>query len=86
MHPGKHMSGRSHRSLRLGALALLAALAIWPRTRATSRTVELSTDVHGRISSHGVPAHAETASAKLLSGPRTAKLTVVATDDSELKN
>ena len=76
------MSGRSHRSLRLGALALLAALAIWPRTRATTGTVELrgdARDAHART-------HAETSSAKLVSGPRTAKLSVVASDDSELKN
>jgi hypothetical protein len=80
------MSGRSHRSLRLGALALLAALAIWPRTRATTGTVELRAGAHAGTSTHGVAAHAETASAKLVSGPRTAKLTVVASDDSELKN
>jgi len=80
------MSGRSHRSLRLGALALLAALAIWPRTRATSRTAELAAGTHARTTTRGVTARAETASAKLVSAPRTAKLTVVDADDSELKN
>jgi hypothetical protein len=80
------MSRRSHRSLRLGALALLAALAIWPRTRGTSRTAELDAGAKVRTTTHGVAAHPETASAKLVSVPRTAKLTVVEPDESELKN
>lgn len=77
------MSGHSHRSLRLGALALLVALAIWPRTRATSRTAELA---QARTAKHGVAARAETVSAKLVSPPRTAKLTVADAEESELKN
>lgn len=86
------MSGRSHRSLRLGALALLAALAIWPRARATSRTDELRPHAHARATTQGVAtqggdaARWETASAKLVSAPRATKLTVAAADDSDLKN
>lgn len=77
------MSGPSHRSLRLGALALLAALAIWPRTKAGSRTAELASS---HTTTHGVAARAETVSAKLVSPARTAKLTVADADESELKN
>jgi hypothetical protein len=77
------MSGHSHRSLRLGALALLVALAIWPRTKPTSRTAELA---HARATAHGVVARGETVSAKLVSPPRTTKLTVADADESELKN
>jgi hypothetical protein len=80
------MSRRSHRSLRLGALALLAALAIWPRTRVTSRTAELGTGARARTTTHGIAAHPETVSAKLVSVPATAKLTAVEPDESELKN
>jgi len=89
------MSGRSHRSLRLGALALLAVLAIWPRARATSRTDELRPRAHARATTQGVAtvggagsggARWETASAKLASAPRATKLTVAAPDDSDLKN
>ena len=77
------MAGPSHRSLRLGALALLAALAIWPRTKAPSRTAELA---QARTTTRGVAARAETTSAKLISSARTAKLTVADADESELKN
>jgi hypothetical protein len=84
------MSGRSHRSLRLGALALLAALAIWPRSKAAHDTAELSAPHtparHSPVTRGGVAARAETASAKLVSAPRTAKLTVVDADESELQN
>ncbi len=75
------MSGRSHRSLRLGALALLVALAIWPRAKGSSGTAELT-----HVRTRGVAARAETASAKLVSSPATAKLTVADADESELKN
>ncbi len=34
MHEVFSMSRRSHRSLRLSALALLAVMAIWPRAKA----------------------------------------------------
>lgn len=80
------MSGRSHRSLRLGALALLAALAIWPRSRATPRTAELAAGAHVRATTHGVAARAETASAKLVSAPATTKLTAVDLDDSDRRD
>lgn len=77
------MSGPSHRSLRLGALALLAALAIWPRTKAGSSTAELA---QARTTMRSVAARAETVSAKLVSPARPAKLTVADADESELKN
>lgn len=77
------MSGPSHRSLRLGALALLVALAIWPRSRATSGAAGFA---QPSLTTHGVAARAETVSAKLVSPPRTAKLTVADADESYLKN
>ena len=87
------MSGRSHRSLRLGALALLAALAIWPRAKASSSgagTAELGRSAHDRTTpTHSVAdggARWETASAKLVSAPRATKLTLASADDSDLKN
>jgi hypothetical protein len=83
------MSGRSHRSLRLGALALLAALAIWPRSRATSRTAELGGDEKAHATTQAVAAGGarwQTSSAKLVSRPRAAKLTVAAVDESILTN
>lgn len=86
MHLRRTMSGRSHRSLRIGALALLAALAIWPRAKSTTRTAELAAAARGHATTHGVAARAETASAKLVSSPRAAKLTNVDADESELKN
>ena len=84
------MSLRSHRSLRLGALALLAAVAIWPRARPGMTAAELSPGAgertHGTAATGGVVGRAETAAAKLLSAPRTAKLTVAEADESQLKN
>lgn len=84
------MSGRSHRSLRLGALALLAAMAIWPRSKPPASAAELASGSrpgrHLTASTHGVAARAETTAAKLVSGPRTSKLVVADADDSELKN
>jgi hypothetical protein len=84
------MSGRSHRSLRLGALALLAALAIWPRTKASSRADELAAAARAHTTTtHGVTTGVsrwETAAAKLVSGPRAAKLTVANADESDLKD
>ncbi len=90
MHQVLGMSRRSHRSLRLGALALLAAMAIWPRARAGMSAAELAAGSRdqgpGAGTTHSVAARAETTAAKLVSPPRTAKLTVAQTDDSQLSN
>jgi hypothetical protein len=78
MHEVVSMSRRSHRSLRLGALALLAAVAIWPRARAGMSAAEVDRASRGPTPS--VAARAETTAAKLVSPPRTAKLTVAQTN------
>jgi hypothetical protein len=89
MHQVVSMSRRSHRSLRLGALALLAAMAIWPRAQAGATPSELDSASRssGRSGatthSVGVAARAETTAAKLVSPPRTAKLTVAQTNPAE---
>lgn len=80
------MSRRSHHSLRLGALALLAVMAIWPRTKAATTAAELNAAGRASSTTHSVAARAETTAAKLVSPPRTAKLTVAQTDDSQLNN
>jgi len=86
MHQVVSMSRRSHRSLRFGALALLAAVAIWPRARAGMSAAE--PDSASRATTHSVGARAETTAAKLVSAPRTAKLTVAHTNaaDEQLSN
>jgi hypothetical protein len=93
MHQALRMSRRSHRSLRLGALALLAVMAIWPRSRAGASAAELDSAARsggrGASTTHSVggAARAETTAAKLVSPPRTAKLTVAQTnpaDESQL--
>lgn len=90
MHQVLSMSRRSHRSLRLGALALLAAVAIWPRAKAGMSAAELDSAtthrVGGTAATHSTAARAETTAAKLVSPPRTAKLTVVQNDESQLSN
>jgi hypothetical protein len=86
MHQVPSMSRRSHHSLRLGALALLAVMAIWPRTKAAGTAAELSAATRASSTTHSVAARAETTAAKLVSPPRTAKLTVAQTDDSQLNN
>jgi hypothetical protein len=73
------MSPRSHLGLRLGALALLICAAIWPRTRTSVSSTELSRVERG---AHAVAAHAETAAARLASSPRTAKALVAQAGDS----
>jgi hypothetical protein len=84
------MSRRSHRSIRLGALALLAAMAIWPRAKAGTGAAELTAAASGTHAAgdraRGGAARAETTAAKLVSAPRTAKLTVAQADESELNN
>jgi hypothetical protein len=86
MHLIRAMSRRSHRSLRLGALALLAAMAIWPRTKAGTTAAELtSAQQHATRAAHAA-ARAETTAAKLVSPPRTAKMTVAVADESQLNN
>jgi hypothetical protein len=86
MHQVPSMSRRSHHSLRLGALALLAVMAIWPRTKAGSTAAGLAAAARGTSTTHSVAARAETTAAKLVSPPRTAKLTVAQTDESQLSN
>jgi hypothetical protein len=85
MHQVPSMSRRSHHSLRLGALALLAVMAIWPRTKGTS-AAEVAEGARASSTTHSVAARAETTAAKLVSPPRTAKLTVAQTDESQLSN
>ena len=90
MHQVRSMSRRSHRSLRLGALALLVAVAIWPRAKAGMTAAELDNDprnaTHAAATTHSVGARAETTAARLVSPPRTAKLSVVQNDASQLSN
>ncbi|MDB5213639.1 MAG: hypothetical protein JWO86_1566 [Myxococcaceae bacterium] len=91
MHQVRSMSRRSHRSLRLGALALLAAMAVWPRAstnpaRAGANAVELGAAARAAATTHSVAARAETTAAKLVSPPRTAKLSVAQNDESQLTN
>jgi len=91
MHQVLFMSRRSHRSLRLGALALLVAAAVWPRAKAGMSAAELARSSHGSarstVATHSVAARAETTAAKLVLPPRTSKLAVAETnqaDDSQL--
>lgn len=80
------MSPRAHLSLRIGALALLAAAAIWPRARGGMAAEELSPSARETATSRATAAHAETAAAKLLSAPGRAKLIVAEADNSDLTN
>jgi len=91
MHQVLRMSRRSHRSLRLGALALLLAAAIWPRAKAGMTAAELGGASHGtaqsKLSTHSVAARAETTAAKLVLPPRSSKLAVAeanGADDAQL--
>ena len=87
MHQVLCMSRRSHRSLRLGALALLAAMAIWPRAKVGASAAELDrgSRASGRVT-HSVAARAETTAAKLVSPPHTAKLAVAQGNDANDAN
>lgn len=76
MHQLRSMTGRSHLWLRVGALALVAAAAVWPRSKPALTAREA-----GRTE-----ARAETTAAKLLSAPRTAKMVVAQADESQLNN
>ena len=77
MHQVRRMSRRSHRSLRLGALALLVAAAIWPRAKAGMIAAELTrASSRSTVTTHSVAARAETTAAKLVLPPRTSKLAV----------
>jgi len=86
MHQVMDMSRRSHRSLRLGALALLLAAAIWPRAKAGVTAAELGRSSHGStqtaLSTHSVAARAETTAAKLVSPPHTSKLAVAEANEA----
>lgn len=93
MHQLASMSRRAHRSLRLGALALLAAVALWPRARSGLSAAELdsgsSGPARGMATTHSVGARAEPRGAGLVSPPHTPKLTVAqanAADGSQLSN
>ena len=83
------MTERSHLWLRLGALALLAALVLVPRGMRVGAGVtatELARGAHDTTATHGVAARAETTAARLVSPPRTTKLVVAESDDSRLNN
>jgi hypothetical protein len=82
MHPCPVMSPRSHLALRLGALALLACAAMWPRTRTSVSSTELSRGGHDARAAHAVAARVETTAARLAPSPRTAKVLVAQADDS----
>jgi hypothetical protein len=76
------MTARTHLGLRLGALALLAFAAMWPRTRTGVSGAELNRGGHDAHPAHAVAARAETTAAKLVSTPRTAKVLVAQAGDS----
>jgi hypothetical protein len=86
MHQVHGMSRRSHRSLRLGALALLVCAAMWPRAKAGMTAAELANGSHGSartaLSTHSVAARAETTAAKLVSPPHTSKLAVAEANEA----
>lgn len=85
MHPSViTMSTRSHLWLRLGAVALLALSAVWPRG-STSGVTASEAMRDGRQAQHAA-ARAETTAARLLSGPRTEKLVVATADESRLND
>jgi hypothetical protein len=78
------MSDRTHTALRLGAIALLTALCVWPRSSARSHGAEVARAA-ARAAGPQVPA-VETASAKLAGASRTLKLVVAGADEARLTN
>ena len=80
------MSPRSHLSLRIGALALLACAAIWPRARGGMTADELSRAGRPTATARATAARAQTTAARLVSAPGRAKLVVAAADESDLTN
>ncbi len=70
------MTGRSHLWLRVGAVALLAVAAVWPRTKPALTAREAAR----------TEARAGTIAARLVSPPRTAKMVVAQADESQLSN
>jgi hypothetical protein len=80
------MSPRSHLSLRIGAVVLLACAAIWPRARARTNADELSRASRGSVAVQTTAARAETAAARLVSAPDSAKLVVTVADEPRITN
>lgn len=90
---------QSHLWLRIGALALLATAALWPRASRTGHGADGMTAaevMRGASDStmaqrtprapHGAAARAETTAARLASPPRTVKLVAPEADESQLNN
>ena len=77
------MSPRTHLQLRIGALVLLASIAIWPRARGGATAEELARSAQDVARTRSSAAHAETVAAKLASAPHT-KLVVASADDTQL--
>lgn len=83
------MTGRSHLWLRIGALALVAAAAIWPRERASKPSLTAAeigrTGGRARVEAR-FAAIPETTAARLHSPPANAKVVVAQADESQLSN
>ena len=81
------MPSQSHLWLRIGAVVLLAAAAVIPRSDARrGREQARGTSPTAHVAAHGIAARAETTAARLASAPRTAKLVVADADGSQLTN
>jgi len=83
------MTMRAHHILRLGALALLVAMAVWPRTRVSSSGAEVARAAAAQPGGEGrsggrrspVATTRETAGARPATAPR-AKLVATTSDES----
>jgi hypothetical protein len=82
------LRGMSHRSLRIGALALLAALAIWPRTKSGGSAAELARKSESpRVATtHHVGVHAESPAPASVSAPRATKPVLATNERSQPTN
>lgn len=80
------MSPRAHLSLRIGALVLLVCAAIWPRARGGMTAEALSRSAREAATARTTAAYPETAAARLVSAPGSAKVVVAVADDSNLTN
>jgi hypothetical protein len=80
------MSGRSHLWLRMAAVALLAATALWPRAKTGKATAELRSATTHSVRAVHAETRAETSAAKLVSPPRTTKMVLAEVDESQLTN
>lgn len=86
MHHWEGMTVRSHLWLRIGALALVAAAAIWPRSKPSLTAAEIGrTGGRARVEAR-FAAIPETTAARLLSPPANAKVVMAQADESELSN